>query len=49
VRRAPVSTINRFNALRATELGLSFPMPTETSIANAEDLKARVLDLRRFL
>src|SRR5918996_4546802 len=36
-------------ALHATPLELSSSMPTEISIPDAEDLKSRVRELRRFL
>jgi hypothetical protein len=37
------------HALHAALVGLDFSMPTEISIPDAEDLKSRVRELRRFL
>jgi len=45
----PLDMTSRDNALRAAKLPLSFLMPTETSTVDAEDLKSRVRELRRFL
>lgn len=46
IRRLTQTPLQLLHLLKAR---LSFAMPTETSIVDAEDLKSRVRDLRRFL